>query len=115
MYNLVYLIVLLSLGACSSIEFKQAGEDQFAISVRPALTRTEVKDGICEIYFWGTYPNDCLVDFQQEFVGRGLNEPAFVRVSQSYSFSNVLMAVLTFGIYAPVSYQVSVYSKPEMR
>ena len=115
MYKLVFLFATLLLGACSSIEFKQAGEDQYAISVRPALTRIEVKDGVCEIYFWGAYPSDCEVDFQKEFMGRGLNEPAFVRVAQSYSFSNVLMTVLTFGIYAPVSYQVSVYSKPEMR
>lgn len=103
------------LGACSSIEFKQAGDDQFAISVRPALTRIEVRDGVCEIYFWGTFPSVCTVDFQNEFVGRGLNEPAFVRVGQSYSFSNVLMTVITLGIYSPVSYQVTVYSKPEMR
>ena len=113
--KLIFIFALLFLGACSSIEFKQAGEDQYAISARPLLTRTEVKDGVCEIYFWGTFPAECKVDLEKEFVGRGLNEPAFVRVSQSYSFSNVLMTVLTLGIYAPVSYQVSVYSKQEMR
>lgn len=115
MLKFTLLFVLILLGACSSVEFKPAEEGQFAISVKPSLTRIEVKEGVCEIYFWGTYPNDCVVDFQKEFLSRGLNEPAFVRVSQSYSFPNVLMAVLTFGIYAPVSYQVSVYSKQEMR
>lgn len=113
--NRVVFLFIIFLGACSSIEFKQAGEDKYAISVMPALTRVEVKEGICDIYFWGIYPKNCEVDFQKEFIGRGVYDPAFVRVSQGYSFSNIVMTVLTFGIYAPVSYQVSVYSKQEIR
>jgi len=97
--------------SCSAIEFKQDGAEKFTVGVVPGLTREEVASGVCDSYFWGTFSRACTVNLGDQYKDRSLYDPSHVKITQNYTWSNILMAAVTLGIYTPVSYQVSVYSK----
>ena len=79
------------------------------------MARAEIVVGECDIYLWGLYPHECNIDFQKEFVGRGVDDPSLVKITHTLYMSDVLIALLTLGFYQPVSYEISVYTKQEKR
>jgi hypothetical protein len=110
----VLIFLLLFLSSCSTLEFNHYGRQPFAVYVLPEMAKVETKEGVCDFFFWGYFPNECVMNLEKEFKYTGIIEPSLVRVSQNYSILNVAFAIFTLGIYAPVNYQVSVYSKKEL-
>lgn len=111
MNNFLILVFSLFLASCSSIEFKQDDDMKFSIGVRPSLARVATVNGVCDSFFWGAYASDCIINLYDQYKDQSLYEPAFVKVTQSYSLNNILLTIATLGVYTPVSYEVSVYSK----
>jgi hypothetical protein len=111
MYKFLLLILFFTLVGCSTIEFKEAGTLKFSVGVKPSMARVAVANGVCDSYFWGTFDSDCAVNLYDQYKDQALYEPSFVKVTQNYSLSNILLTVATLGVYTPISYEVSVYSK----
>lgn len=111
MNKLCIIFTLFTLLSCSTIEFKQDEDQKFTIGVTPELARVETVDGVCEGFFWGALTDNCSVDLYDQYKNRNLYGSSYVKVSQTFTLSNVILSMMTFGIYMPVSYNISVYSK----
>ena len=112
---LLNFLLLLFLCSCSTVEYYQDGNKTFLIGSTPRLARVIEKDGVCDFFFWGALPGTCSLNLQDEFFNLGVHDPALIKIGQKASFKSVLLTIVTFGLYLPVDYHLSLYSKNEER
>ena len=112
--NSLFTMMLVMVTSCSSIEFTSTGFEAFKVAAVPKSERPVELKVTRGFYFWGISPKKAEFNLSDEFKGLGVSEPSFVSITQMYTFSDVLLTVLSLGLYAPVTYQVNLLSKGEL-
>jgi len=112
MFGLTLISILTS---CSSIEFTSSGRETYFVAAKVGSERgvdVEVTRGF---YFWGLSPNKAVFNLSEEFKGLGVSNPSYVAITQKYTLSDVLLTLLSLGLYSPVTYEVTLLSKGETK
>ena len=101
-------IVLLS--GCSSLDFVDSGKTTFKISAG-IQSDLEVKiHSTRDFYFWGRSPKNFVIDLDDHATELGLEHPSAVMISQTIGWKSFLYTIVTFGLYCPVDYQISLFT-----
>ncbi len=102
------MIVITS--SCSSIEFTSTGRETYHVAALAGSERAVDIEVTRGFYFWGLSPKKAEFNFGEEFKGQGVSRPSFISITQKYNLSDVLLTLFSLGLYAPVTYQVSLLS-----
>lgn len=115
MQTLVVLLALFFFSACSSVEINTAGNEVFYVANYPESTKIITKETTVDFYFWGLVPRRDSVVMSELFDGEGVYNPAFVSINQRISLANAFFTIVTLGLYAPVTIEVSLKTQGKLK
>ena len=109
----LFSIALLLLTSCSSLNFLASGKTPFKISANSKSEKSIVIEGARDFYFWGIFPAQLNINFEDESNRLGLSFPSYVSVEQNIGLKSFFYTVLTLGLYCPVDYKIIVLTANE--
>jgi hypothetical protein len=115
MKNIFSIFMMLVCSACSTMEFTTSGNEVFTVSSGPKSERQVTAEVTKDFYFWGMTPANPEFNLQDETKGLGANNPSYVTIEQSYTFSDILYTFVTLGLYCPVTYRVTLLTSRELK
>jgi hypothetical protein len=62
-----------------------------------------------DFYLWGMYPAEQKISIDKELADEGLLSAANVRIKENVSSMQLLKSIISFGLYMPVSFEVSAF------
>lgn len=101
--------------ACSTMEFNTSGRTPFTVAARSKSERQVTVEKTKDFYFWGLSPAKAEFNLQDETVGLGIDNPSYVSIEQRYTFKDIVFTFVTFGLYCPTTYRVSLLSGGELK
>jgi hypothetical protein len=96
------------------MEFSTNGREPFMVGTRPKSERLVTVEKTKDFYFWGISPEKPEFNLQDETSDAGISGPSGISIEQSYTFTDVLYTVITFGLYCPVTYTITLLDKGEL-
>jgi len=93
--------------SCSSVRFTSDGSLPVFISPQPEHTDSFQIIGKKPFYFFGLIPPEFEVSLDSQIREAGYYSAANIKIQQERNSHDWLMAVLSFGLYAPISYEVT--------
>lgn len=72
-------------------------------------------EGQREFFFWGLYPSSLSVKVDQEIAKLGLKSASHLQIEEFQTLPGFCWTVLSFGLYHPVSYKITVLGKKDER
>ncbi len=95
------------LSSCTTIVFQSDQSIPVYVSGKADHKHKVVIKGEKDFYLWGMVPKEHIVSIDKELADEGLLSAANVRIKENVSSIQLLKTILSFGIYTPVSYEVS--------
>lgn len=108
--KLLIVFLLLLCSSCAQLEFHYDGPKEFHVSSIGGSEKIVEVDGMAPFYFWGLVPGTMKVNLDNEFFMLGANNPSMVKIESNTTALSLFYSIVTFGIYFPQSYKISVYS-----
>jgi hypothetical protein len=111
------MLCWLLISSCSTMEFNTSGREPFSVGARSGSERIVEVVVTKDFYFWGLSPGKekAYLDMQVEIEGKGVSNPSFASIEQTFSFENIFYTIVTLGLYSPVDYKVSLLSEGETK
>lgn len=111
------MLCWLLISSCSTMEFNTNGREPFSISARSGSERIVEVIVTKDFYFWGISPSKekAYLDMQAEIDGKGVSNPSYASIEQTFSFKNIFYTALTLGLYCPVDYKVTLLAEGEAK
>jgi hypothetical protein len=112
-FLLMFAFLFAFLG-CTSVRYTSSGRIPLYLSPRPdALEYFEV-NGRHRIYAYGQLPYHEVIELDTVILNLGFENAANVKVHESRTFNDWLKAVLSLGLYTPLSYSITGFGKREI-
>lgn len=109
------ILFAVACSACSTVEFNTSGRETFTVAARSSSEKQIEIEATKDFYFWGLSPEVEAFDLQDETLGLGVNNPAYVTIEQSYTARDLFFTFVTFGLYCPVTYKVTLLTNGELK
>lgn len=105
--SLLKALPFLFIISCSSVRFTSNGSLPVYISPHDEHTIPFQLTGKKPFYFFGLIPPEFDVTLDDEIRKAGYYSAANIKIYQERNSHDWLMAFLSFGLYAPISYEVT--------
>lgn len=115
MNKILVIIALFVLASCSSVEVNTAGREKFYVASFSGSDTVIEKEVNVDFYFWGLVPERQEVVLSDEFKNLGVSNPSFFVIEQKNTLKNLLLTIVTLGLYSPVSMKLSLLSNGEVK
>lgn len=106
-------ITTLFFTSCSSLDFIEDGKTPYKISAGKNSEQTVQIESTADFYFWGNSPGDFTVNLEDHGNELGLDLPSAVTIEQTMGWKSFFFTILTFGLYCPVDYKISLLTNKE--
>ena len=93
--------------SCSSVRFTSDGSLPVYISPHSEHTESFQLTGKKPFYFFGLIPPEFAVSLDSEIKKAGYYSAANIKIHQERNSHDWFMALISFGLYAPISYEVT--------
>lgn len=116
MKNLMLSILFaMATSSCSTVEFNTSGRETFTVAARASSEKQVEVETTKDFYFWGLAPSKEKFNLQDETNGLGIYNPGYVTVEQKYTAKDIFFTLVTFGLYCPVTYKVTLLTNRELK
>jgi hypothetical protein len=99
------------LSACGSIKYQSLNKIPVSFEYNPIHSKEVLLKGRKKFYMWGFIPGSHLVYVDQIADKAGIKEMSGVMIKEDRSVLDRLMAFVTFGMFVPVEYHISGFTK----
>jgi hypothetical protein len=101
----------LLLSACGSIKYQSLNKIPVSFEYNPNHTKEVLLKGRKKFYMWGFIPGSHLVYVDQIAYQSGIKEMSGVVIKEDRSVMDRFMSFVTFGMFVPVEYHISGFTK----
>ncbi len=109
MVRAVTCLLLCLLLGCTTMHFRSSGHTKTLVGVKAGHDHRDQVQGERKFFLWGFIPQSHIVWVDQEVINMGLQSGSNISVRVYQTWGNFLLTVLTFGMYIPKNYEVTVY------
>lgn len=102
---------MFTLLSCTHLEFASNGITPFKISTSHYSERELEYTGSVDFYFWGMYPPKMTVNLEELAILHGVDDPTYISIEHSINNKNLILSLITLGLYTPVDYKVKALSR----
>lgn len=92
--------------SCSSIQIESSNKLPLSFSEKDNHTKKIKVEVQRDFYLWGLLPNHHKIDVASELSNKGYESVASIKVRESYTSSNALWGMATFGLWTPKLYTI---------
>lgn len=100
-------VFLTTMLGCTSILYRSRGKIPTSFDYNPAHPREIVIKGEKKFYLWGLIPNTHYVYIDEVIDRAGFEEVSKIEIQEEREAKNMLISILTFGLYIPKSYTIN--------
>jgi hypothetical protein len=104
------LITLFVLASCSSTKFTSNGKIPVKFEADEDHQKEVVIKGDKKFYLWGLVPEQHTVYVDEVIDQAGFEEASGVFIQETREPLNTLIGILSFGLYIPKSYSISIFT-----
>jgi len=101
------LLISIFLSSCSTIVFQSDQTIPVHVTGKASHKHKVVINGEREFYLWGMVPSEQVITIDTELADIGFLSAANVKVKESITAMQWLKTIVSFGLYSPVSYEIS--------
>lgn len=107
----IFFIVITT--SCSSIRFTSRGK----VPVKFEADENHQKEVVLHIdkpyYLWGLIPDEHIIYVDEMVDAAGFENVSAVTIKELREGSNILMGIITFGLYIPKTYAIHIFTSEE--
>ncbi|OFZ17211.1 MAG: hypothetical protein A2X86_01810 [Bdellovibrionales bacterium GWA2_49_15] len=109
MFRLATCLILCCMLGCTTVHFRSSGQTKTLVGIKQGHYHRAQIVGEKKFFLWGLIPNSHIVWTDHEVIQMGFQSGSNISIREYQTWTNFAFTVLSFGMYIPKNYEITVY------